>query len=160
MFPLGVHSKCYPNITETFEYNEQFDLPTESDLTTIGGKLKYYRLKANLLQKDLAIISGIHVCTIKRFENNQIIPELETCDKLAAALKIHTSLLYDDYLAFISSNYSSKIKSIRNTLNLKQDAFAKILGVSKKTLSCWERSANYPSKASYETLSKYIKMSP
>lgn len=113
-----------------------------------------------MFQEELAALSGINVCTIKRFENNKIIPELGTCTKLAAALKINPSLLYDDYLAFISSDYSSKIKSIRKTLNLKQDAFAKILGVSKKALSCWERSANYPNKASYETLSKYIKMSP
>lgn len=135
-------------------------MPIESDLTTLGGKLKYYRQKANMLQKDLASISDINVCTIKRFENNYTIPELETCNKLATALKITPSLLYDDYLSFIASNYSFKIKSIRKKLNLKQDDFAEILGISKKTLSCWERSISYPSKSSYETLSKYIKMSP
>ena len=161
MFPLCIHSKCYLNITETFEYSEKLNLVSEeSDLSTIGSKLKHYRLKANMLQEDLARISGIHTCTIKRFENNQVTPELETCNKLAVALQLNPSLLYDDYLLFIASDYSSTIKSLRKQINLKQDAFARLLGISKKTLSSWERSVTYPSKASYETLLKYIKESP
>lgn len=156
-----MYRKCYPNITETFEYNEQLNLLYEiSDLTSIGGKLKYYRLKANLLQEDLATLSGIHVCTIKRFENNQVLPELETCRKLGEAIGINPSLLYDEYLSFIDSDYSTIIKRLRKEFNLTQDTFAQMLGISKKTLSFWERAAAYPSKASYETLSKYIKMSP
>lgn len=152
-----MYRKCNSIITETFEHSEILDLPTEvPDMTTIGGRLKYYRLEANLLQEDLSLLSGIHVSTIKRFENNKITPDINTCKKIAAALDINTDLLYDDYLQFITSEYPNIIKAYRKTTNLTQQQLADILNTSKKTVSCWERKAQYPSKPMYEYIKQLI----
>lgn len=152
-----MHRECYINTTETFEHNEKIEL-TNSILeqnTTIN-QLKFYRLKAHMTQQELAKTSNISVCTIKRLENNKTAPDVKTYKKIAVALDIDVDLLYDDYLKFITSDYSSIIKAYRKTSNLTQQQLADILGTSIKTISCWERQAQYPSKQMHECINQLI----
>lgn len=153
MFPQREHRKYYPNKTETFTHCSNLDLlKTTSDLETIGGKLKYFRKSKGLLQEDLANLANIHVCTIKRLENNYILPNLETCHKLASALNIPANLIYNEYLSFIDRDYSTFLKQLRKTLKLTQPQLANKLGVTKKTISSWERRASFPSQENYKLL--------
>ncbi|HON80240.1 MAG TPA: helix-turn-helix domain-containing protein [Spirochaetota bacterium] len=48
---------------------------------------------------------------------------------------------------------SIKIKEIRNRLNLSQPTFAKILGVSIKTIEAWESGKNIPQGPAQRMLS-------
>lgn len=96
------------------------------------------------------------VCTIKRFESNKSAPNASTCQRLANALNIDINLLYDEHLKFISNDYSTRIKAYRKSENLTQQQLADILNISKKTLSCWERKTQYPSKQMYKRINELI----
>lgn len=157
MFPLCENSKYNPIIMETFEHSEKLELIVETDaFTTTGERLKFYRLKAKLTQDELAKASNMSVCTIKRFESNKRAPNASTCQRLANALNIDINLLYDEHLKFISNDYSTHIKAYRKSANLTQQQLADILNISKKTLSCWERKAQYPSKQMYKRINELI----
>lgn len=54
---------------------------------------------------------------------------------------------------------SSEIKKIRNSTELSQTMFAKILGVSNKTVEAWESGRNHPDGAATRLLS-LIELNP
>lgn len=96
-------------------------------MSTVGGRIKYYRKLNNLRQKDIYEKIGIE-----------------------------PNLVYDDYMAFIASDYSKAIKMFRkNKLTHKQ--FGKLMGMHSKISSRWERKMSEPSKNSYEKLKEIFK---
>lgn len=123
-----------------------------SDLSTIGSRIKYYRLLNNLTQEELADESGLDRATIIRYENNLVEHSIDIIDMISVALKLKPSIIYDDYLNFISGNYGSKIRNLRMSLSLSQKELGEILGVHKKTISRWEREETIPSKQNYEDI--------
>lgn len=148
---------CYPLTTETSYYQDTVNLlDCQSDLSTIGGRIKYYRLQSDLLQKDLSQITGIDRGTIIDYENNFVPHTLETCIKIAEGLKIDPFLIFDDYLTFLATDFGSKILSIRKNLKLTQKEFAKLIGVIQSTISSWEQNEKRPSRANFERIKKYI----
>ena len=131
-------------------------LKSKSDLTTVGGKIKYYRLLKGLLQKELSDISGIDRTTILRYENNQVIHSLDICNKIAEALDINPTLIYDEYLEFIASDFSSEIKVARKSRKLTQDEFGQTLCVHRKTVVRWENRTDYPTRENYLLIKEYL----
>lgn len=153
MFPLCDYSITYPLTTETFNYNQNL-LKGISDLSTIGSRIKYYRLLNNLTQEDLAAKSNLDRATIIRYENNLVNHSIDTLDKIAAVLKIIPSIIYDDYLNFTSNNYGYKIKELRKELGLTQKELSNLLAVHRKTVGMWEKEQSYPTKENYLKLAK------
>ncbi|WDV44102.1 helix-turn-helix transcriptional regulator [Clostridiaceae bacterium M8S5] len=113
-------------------------LKSISDFSTVGGKIKYYRLLKEKTQEELSNLTGIDRTTIIKYEHNQLLHSLELCNKIATALCINPFLLYDDYLAFIASDFSNKIKEYRESKNLTQKELGLMLGVHWKTVGAWE----------------------
>lgn len=148
---------CYPLTTETSYYQDTVNLlDSQSDLSTIGGRIKYYRLQLGLRQKDLSLITEIDRGVIIDYENNFVPHTLETCTRIAEGLKIDPLLILDDYLTFLAADFGSKILSIRKNLKLTQKEFAKLIGVIQSTISSWEKNENCPSRANFERIKKYI----
>ncbi|MFA5778805.1 MAG: helix-turn-helix transcriptional regulator [Elusimicrobiota bacterium] len=54
---------------------------------TFSEKIRYFRIKNNLLQKDLAKILGLNVATICRYERARTHPDSEIIRKLSRILK-------------------------------------------------------------------------
>ena len=100
--------------------------------------MRYYRHLKGMTQEQLAEATGFFKTTIYRYENGQSPCGLEACECIASALGIEKSLLYDDYLLFISDGYGNKVKEIRNHMGLTQAKFATLLGVWPKTVRGWE----------------------
>jgi len=50
-----------------------------------------------------------------------------------------------------------EIKSIRKRLNLTQEAFAMVVGVSFVTINRWEKGLNPPSRLAVEKMNKLLK---
>lgn len=48
----------------------------------------------------------------------------------------------DEYLNFILNNPGQKIRLYREKYNLNKNEFAQLMGVSRKTVRCWEKSAS------------------
>jgi len=57
---------------------------------TFGEKLKYYRIKNNLLQKDLAKILKVHKVTICRYEKNTSYPSGKIIQKINRIINAHS----------------------------------------------------------------------
>ncbi|MFH1958572.1 MAG: helix-turn-helix transcriptional regulator [bacterium] len=57
---------------------------------TFGGKLKYFRIKNNLLQKDLAGILKVHKVTICRYEKNLSYPSGKIIEKINRIINAHS----------------------------------------------------------------------
>jgi len=56
---------------------------------TFGDKLKYWRLKNDLLQKDLAGILKVHKVTICRYEKNRSYPSGRIIEKINRIFNAH-----------------------------------------------------------------------
>ena len=54
---------------------------------TLGEAIKQVRLAEGLTQESLAIMSGFHICTIKRWELGQKEPKLESMKRVAEAVQ-------------------------------------------------------------------------
>ncbi|WP_317922511.1 helix-turn-helix domain-containing protein [Tepidimicrobium xylanilyticum] len=94
------------NITETFHHSQNL-LKSTSDLSTIGFRIKYYRLLNNMKQEELAVKAGLDRATIIRYENNLVEHSINIIDKISHALGVNPTIIYDDYFRFISSDYGS-----------------------------------------------------
>lgn len=121
----------------------------------MGSRIRYYRIKNNLSQRDLAKITGLEKNTIANCENDKFPKSQETIDRICYALNLVPSFIYDDYLNFISADVPAKIKAIRKELNLTQIEFIELTGL--KTILAWERGRTKPSRMSFEILQKYLK---
>ena len=144
------------SLTETFYYKQKIDFLkcTLDCVDTIGGRIKYYRLTNHITQEELAARAGLNPCTIKRIESNSIDNPLETCKKIARAIGVSPELFYDDYLAFIASDYSYKIKQVRKELHLTQQKFGGLLNLHRKTILRWEKRIDCPSRENFILLRK------
>ncbi len=124
-------------------------LKTTSSFSTIGSRIKYYRLLNDFTQEDLAIKSGLDRSTINRYENDLVNHSLESINIICETLKIKPSIIYDDYLNFISKNHGNKIKFLRKDFKLTQKDLSNILEVHIKTIACWEKEESYPTRYNY-----------
>ena len=53
------------------------------------------------------------------------------------------------------SDYPKFFKNIRKQLNLTQTQLADVLGLSRKTISRWEKKINFPSLEHYKVICEY-----
>lgn len=127
-----------------------------SDLTTVGGRIRYYRLKQGLLQEEVADRSGIDISTIKRYESNQYEQTLNICNRIAYAIGIDPELVYDNYLKFISHDFGLAIKMFRNNNKLTQTKLCSMLCVNRKTITRWEKGRECPSRENFKKLELLI----
>ncbi len=64
---------------------------------TFIQNLKYYRKKAGLIQEKLAEKIGMSTAYIGDMEARERFPSAETIDKIAEALNVRTSVLFDEF---------------------------------------------------------------
>lgn len=118
---------------------------------SFGNRLKYHRIKKGLTQTELANRLNI---------SRDVILNLENKDKQLYNVKIIKDILSiidedkkieinDDYLNFVLNNPGQKIRLYREKYNLNKNEFAQLIGVSRKTVRCWENESNVISKDNY-----------
>ena len=126
-----------------------------SDLSTIGSRIKYYRLLNNFTQEELADKSGLDRTTIIRYENDLVNHSIDIVDKICKVFEIEPFTIYDDYLKFISDDYGSKIRNLRMDLGLSQKELGKMLGIHRKTVLKWENKNVFLSRKNYIRLIEF-----
>ena len=139
---------------ETFNHNQSM-LKGISDLSTIGSRIKYYRLLNNFTQEELADKSGLDRTTIIRYENDLVNHSIDIVDKICKVFEIEPFTIYDDYLKFISDDYGSKIRNLRMDLGLSQKELGKMLGIHRKTVLKWENKNVFLSRKNYIRLIEF-----
>ncbi|MCE5323586.1 helix-turn-helix domain-containing protein [bacterium] len=107
---------------------------------TLGDRLKKKRLDLNLHIKEVALMLGVDLHTISRWENNEAWPLPQSVTKIC------------EFLGDVPSEEISKLSlgerifKYRKARNLTLRQLAKQLDVTATTVSCWERNKNKPRK--------------
>ena len=128
-------------------------LKTMSDLSTIGGRIKYYRLLNGLRQKDIYEKIKIDKSTYIRHESKSTTSfDLEICRKICDVIGIDPILVYDDYLTFISSDYRTTLRKFRKKHKLTHKKFGALIDMHPKISAIWENGKSEPSRVSHEKI--------
>lgn len=67
---------------------------------TIGKKISFLRKRLKITQEDLAERTGIHVVSIRRYENDKMIPKEAQVEKIANVLNVRPYVLSESNLNF------------------------------------------------------------
>lgn len=104
---------------------------------TIGDFLRKKRLDSGLLQKDVATLLKINVASIRNWESNLRLPDLQALPEI---INFIGCCPYDVNLPF------NKKLVIRREINgITQKKMARLIGVDPSTLARWEQGERTPS---------------
>ena len=122
-------------------------------MSTVGGRIKYYRLLKGLKQKDIYEKIGIDKSTYIRFESKaNTNHDIEICKRICEILGVETELVYDDYMTFIDADYGTTIKTFRKKHKLTHEKFGELIGMNPKISARWEKGKCVPTRESYKKL--------
>ena len=141
------------HLLESEKFNIRYEDP--SNITLTADKLRWYRYKHSLLQRDVAQIIGVDKTTYSRYETNEndFYP-IEHMSKLSELYGVPIADMLDDYNLFLYNNQGEQIRAVRQDLGLTQSEYAKILGVPLGTLKKWEQNRVRIFKSTWD---KYFK---
>lgn len=113
--------------------------PNPEKLPHVADKLKWYRYKNMLLQKEVAEYAGIDRTTYIHYESeaHDYYPA-DKLEKIAELFGIDITDLLDDYNRFVYEGQGRKIRKIRKSMGLTQYQFGKLYGLSAGTVKRWE----------------------
>ena len=161
---LGI-TKYAPLILQSFSFftphhfleSEKFNIryANPSEITEVADKLKWHRYTNSLLQKDVAHKVGINRSTYVHYEESgRDYYPIEIMQKLAILYGVDVTELLDEFNMFLYNGQGEQIRQKRQTLNMTQSEYAKMLGVPLGTLKQWERNRVHIFKSTWE---KYFK---
>lgn len=152
--PLYVHSFPFlrpHKLTEAEKFNIRY--PDPSKIPTVADKLRYYRYKKSLRQRDVADYAGINRTTYAEYEKNADFIPLNHLTKVAELLEIDPrELLIDDYSRFLFEGQGKQIRAIRKSMKMTQNEFGKLMGVHGGTVKKWEAEKVQIQRGTYERL--------
>lgn len=154
--PLFVYS--FPllaphHLLESEKFNIRFSDP--SKITEVADKLRYYRYKKALLQREVADYIGIDRSTYIHYEEyGRDYYPIEHMEKLAALYGVPMTELLDDFNMFLYNNQGKQIREKRLSLHMTQSEYAKIIGVHVGSLKKWEQNKVRIFKSTWERLFK------
>ena len=122
---------------------------------TVSDKLRYYRIKCGLFQKDMAELLKIDRSTYARYESGSLTNYPINVIKMCAEIfGVEADKLLDDYNRFIFEEQGEQVKRIRLEFGLTQGEFGKLYGVSKNTVRRWENGSVRISRKMWERIFK------
>ena len=154
--PMYVHSFQFVNHRNMTEMEKFFiQYRSADEIRTTAEKLRYYRYKSGLLQKDVADIIGLDRTTYVDYERTvrDYYPK-EHLIKLAELFHVEVQDLLDDYNKFLYEGQGVNLKSLRKSMNLTQQGLAEKLSKNSATIRKWEHGVIRVSKMTYEKLFK------
>lgn len=135
-------------LLESELFNIKYQNP--KDIKTIAEKLRYYRYKNALLQKEVAEYANICESTYIDYEStDRIYYPLNVLKKIAELYSVDISEFMDEYNLFVNQAQGESLKSLRKELNLTKQDFAKRLNIKTKIVSAWENETRIMSKNMY-----------
>ena len=138
-------------LTEAERFNIMY--PSPDMITNVSDKLRYYRYKKALRQRDVAEFIGIDRGTYARYEENPEYIPVDSLVKIAKLFEIQPEeLLLDDYNKFLFNNQGKQIKDIRKRLGMTQNEFGKRVGVHGGTVKRWESNKIHIQRSTYEKI--------
>lgn len=156
--PLYRHSFQFlrpRSLTEAERFN--FRYPNPEMIPSTAEKLRYYRYKKALLQREVAKYAELNESTYIDYENPErdYYPKDKLC-KIAELLEADVYDLLDDYNRFLFDGQGKEIKFIRKSLNLTQADLAVCLCVHVGTVKHWEQGKIRMLREMYEKLTNLL----
>lgn len=142
--------KCVPLYEHVFRFADRI-LPQDGE--TVSDKLRYYRIKCGLFQKDMAELLKIDRSTYARYESGVITSyPINVIKRCAEIFSVDADKLLDDYNRFIFEEQGKQVRRKRLESGLTQGEFGKLYGVSKNTVRRWENGAVKMSRRMWEKI--------
>ena len=114
-----------------------YKLGQETDLSTVGGRLKLARLNKELTIKELAKMVNISETTLGRWEKNQ--GDIENhpvkIKNICNILEVSPKYIFDE---LDSDSFAVTLKRSRFKMGLSRRELASLLGVDRGTVKEWE----------------------
>lgn len=102
-------------------------------------KVKWYRLKNHLKQKEVSDFIGISITTYMAYENEGIVTLLPYhYDKLAELFETPVDKLLDGYNRFLYLGQTEQLKNYRKQHGLTQKELAERLSLTIQHIKRWE----------------------
>jgi len=124
------------------EDGEKFNKICADTLTfaSTPEKLRYYRYRKGLLQREVAKAVGIDRTNYSAYEaamRDYYPPDI--LQRLAELFEVDISDLLDGYNAFLHNGQAVQLKAHRKSMKLKQSAFATHYGFTLHQIKAWEQ---------------------
>lgn len=152
--PLYVHSFRFlqPHfLADSEKFNITY--PDPSQLTTVADKLRYYRYKNGLLQRDVADYAGIERTTYNSYEEDvRDYYPLDVLVRIAELFEVDITDLLDDYNAFLFHGQAGQLKAFRKRMILTQASLATKYGVNITNVKRWEQNKIRMTKKMWERI--------
>lgn len=153
--PLYIHSFWLRQPSRPLEaerLNARYTDP--SQIAAIKDKLRYYRHKRALRQKDVAEKTGIHPATYCAYEqeDRKIPYPLDDLNKIAELFGVPLTDLLDHYNLFLYNGQGRQIQALRQKLDLTKKEFGELYGFHVHTITQWENDRIQISQSTWRKL--------
>lgn len=157
--PLYVHRFRFlrpHKLTEAEKFNIRY--PDPSMITNVADKLRYYRYKKSLRQRDVADYAGINRTTYAEYEKDAEFIPIDNLLRIAECLSVDLrELILDDYSRFLFEGQGQQIRALRKSMSMTQNEFGRLMGVHGGTVKSWEANRVQIQRGTYERLSFFVK---
>jgi len=139
--PLYIHSFPFlrPHfLAEAEKVNNGSD--SLDKFEAVADKLRYYRRRKGLLQREVADCIGIERTTYSAYEEDgRDYYPIDVLEQLAELYQVGVGELLDEYNTFLRNGQARQIGALRSEMQLSQIDFANHFGVRKEQLKKWEQ---------------------
>ena len=152
--PLYIHSFPFlrPHfLAEAERVNIGSDAP--ANFITIADKLRYYRHRNGLLQREVADYVGIERTTYSAYEEDgRDYYSSDILENIADFFKVKVADLLDDYNTFLCDGQARQIKALRDKMKMTPAEFAAHFGITKEQIKKWEQGKARMTKKFWERI--------
>ncbi len=149
--PLYIH-KFQPFLPYRLSEAAKFYGVEPDKLNSTGDKLKYYRHKKGLLQREVADYAGLDRTTYISYESGIDYYPPEKLLKISELLNVDITDLLDEYNTFIRDGQGQQIRALRKKMKMTQKEFGKCFGVHGGTVKRWENNSARIFKSTWKKL--------
>ena len=150
--PLYIHSfrLAQPHsAVEAEKFNLRYTDP--SQIGNTPDKLRWYRYRKGLLQRDVADYAGLDRSTYSSYEEaGRDYYPIEKMRRIAEKFAVPVTELLDDFNLFLYNGQGKQIKELRQRLNMTQAEYAAYIGVPLGTLKEWEQDRVQVQRSTWE----------
>lgn len=137
------------HLAEASKFNLEY--PDPSRITATADKLRWYRYRKALLQRDVADYAGIDRGTYTHYEEaGKDYYPVDKLSKIAKLFGVEITELMDEYNLFLYHDQGKQIRARRDTLGMTIIQYAKYLGVQPGKLRRWENNQVQIFKSTWE----------